>query len=238
MRLLIALFIGMVLLFGSACNDLGEFVLENNEAPTVAVEDLEGLSVTETISIKLSNKVGTAEASIVLIVQDDENSISKITYEFILGEGNFYLPGETVPLNGTIPIPGDGRVPLRFEAASSGDVQVRIQAFDILGQPAGTDLEFFIFENLVPTADFTLEKVGVNSPLEYDLDASLSFDQDAAQGGFIEVYEWSIDGAVIQTSNEKIRHVFGQAKGYEIKLRVQDNDGEWSQFRTRIVEIN
>jgi hypothetical protein len=228
----------MVLVFGSACNDLNDFVLENNEAPSVIVEDINGFSVEDIINIKLSNKVGTAEASIILIVTDDENSISRITYEFIVGDGRFYLPGETQPLNGQIPIPSDGRVPLRFEAASSGDVKVRIQAFDILDQPAGADVEFFIFENLGPVASFQLEKIGVNSPLEYDLDASASIDQDAAQGGFIQLYEWTIDGATIETSSPVIRHVFGQAKGYEIKLRVQDNDAEWSSFETQIVEIN
>jgi len=97
-------------------------------------------------------------------------------------------------------------------------------------------LNLFVFDNLLPIAKF--ESV-LSEPTigEYTFDGSASYDQDGNFGGEVVAYEWNINGFVFTTPEPVVKHVFGQAGTYTIRLRVMDNNKSFSQIIEKRITI-
>ena len=95
------------------------------------------------------------------------------------------------------------------------------------------------FQNQSPVAKFTYENTQLFDPNEYKISAATSYDGDERYGGYISEYEFQIGlyYSVI-TQNHYINHIFSESGTYAVKVRVKDNDGAWSDYKTNIIVIN
>jgi PKD repeat protein len=107
-----------------------------------------------------------------------------------------------------------------------GDYTVQFTAIDPFQKEATISMNLFVFNNLKPVAKFVVDKNAINSPNEYALDASDSYDQDRYQGGEVKYYFWKINGVLEVTNQPVYRVIFDKQGVYEVILIVKDNDGE------------
>jgi hypothetical protein len=100
-------------------------------------------------------------------------------------------------------------------------------------------IQLTVFRNLPPICRDTVFKVNQLSPYEIEVDASKSFDQDARWGGKILKYEYHIDTDYSCTSERSsINYICVGPGQKKISVRVQDNDGVWSDFVVRYFMLN
>lgn len=93
-------------------------------------------------------------------------------------------------------------------------------------------LNLDVFWNDAPVADFsyTLDNTILN------VDASASFDQDSDQGGYITKYSFSLDNNEYQLNSSIFTQSIDEGVIHFIKVKVQDNDGAWSDPVTQIIQ--
>ena len=98
---------------------------------------------------------------------------------------------------------------------------------------------FTVFDNIPPVALFTTTHTAVYDPLQYNIDASGSFDGDAKFGGQIVKYQFTINTSyVVTTAFNNINYIFPSTGNYTISVRVEDNNGVWSATKQIILNVN
>jgi len=98
---------------------------------------------------------------------------------------------------------------------------------------------FTVFDNIPPVALFTTTHTAVYDPLQYNIDASASYDGDAKFGGQIVKYQFTINTSyVVTTAFNNINYIFPSAGNYTISVKVQDNNGVWSAPKQLILNVN
>lgn len=98
---------------------------------------------------------------------------------------------------------------------------------------------FEVFNNLPPVSACSTLKLAIHDPLEYNIDASLSYDRDAKFGGSIIEYEFIINTTYkVNTAFNNINYIFPSSGNYTVVVRVKDNNNEWSAKKTIIVAIS
>ena len=117
---------------------------------------------------------------------------------------------------------------ISFTGFAEGQNQVTLTAKDSFGGEAKFSITFTVFRNIAPVALFTVKKIGVSSPYEYEVDASGSYDKDARFNGKITEYEYTLANYKFTSPLSKVRYVFGSAGQKQIRVRVKDNSGDWS----------
>jgi PKD repeat protein len=144
---------------------------------------------------------------------------------------------DNVPVNSIIP--SEATAQLSFFPDAEGLYTISFIAKDAFGKSTTAQLSLLVFLNLAPVASLAETKLGVNSPYEYQFDASKSFDQDKNKGGSIQAYRYLINGTTeIITQQRIIKYVFSKSGGQEVKLDVFDNDGVKSATATRVIQVN
>lgn len=108
-------------------------------------------------------------------------------------------------------------------AKAEDDNEITLEAVDSYSKKATAKLYLHTFKNLPPVAKLT-----VTGSENVVLDASASYDQDSKFGGKIVRYYFTINNYVIDVSKSPINYVFETSGVKLIKLRVQDNEGLWS----------
>ena len=113
-----------------------------------------------------------------------------------------------------------------------------IKVDDIYGGTDAVTIQLFVFDNWNPVADISYQVVSQVSPYEVKLDASGSYDLDERFGGMIVEYEYNIDDVyMVNTDVNFINFIFSGTGIYQVKLRVKDNDGVWTNEETIIVSL-
>ena len=98
---------------------------------------------------------------------------------------------------------------------------------------------FTLFDNILPVALFTTTHTAVYDPLQYNIDASASYDGDAKFGGQIVQYQFTINTSyIVTTAFNNINYIFPSSGNYTISVRVQDNNGVWSATKQIILNVN
>ena len=148
--------------------------------------------------------------------------------------------------------------PLVIEYEAKGteiELLVQNEAFQYIGRNAGKTELILIAEdsfkvtgqrsiiietmkNMPPIAKMEIKQIGTASPNEIEVDAGASYDQDKRFGGKIVKYEYEMHNYTFQSPLSKIRYIFGSGGQKKIGLRVQDNDGEWSEQIIQYFVIN
>jgi hypothetical protein len=127
---------------------------------------------------------------------------------------------------------------ITFTGVNEGQSRFSLLAKDSFGASAEFSISFTVFRNIAPVASFTVRKIGVSSPYEYEVDATASHDKDVRFNGKIIEYEYTLQNYTFSTTLSKIRYIFGSAGQKLIKVRVKDNSGDWSNIVSQYVVLN
>lgn len=127
---------------------------------------------------------------------------------------------------------------IRVKGISEGICSIECQVKDSYSKIDSKQLKFCIFKNLPPVASFSYAMIKNLTKYEVEIDASKSFDRDARFGGKIINYDFTLDNAVNMVTKTAVIHFPFNASGTkQVKLRVQDNDGTWSEYITQNISV-
>ena len=203
--------------FFSSCDNREDYFIGVNKAPTLALVKngvtLEGNTHSDSL------KIGVP-LSLQYFIQDEEKIILQVSQE---------QPKSTFEVGSEL---------ISFTGASEGQNIFSLSAKDSFNEEAKFSITFTVFRNIAPVAQFTVKKIGVSSSYEYEVDASASYDKDARFGGKITEYEYTLANYKFSSPLSKVRYVFGSAGQKQIRVRVKDNNGDWSSQVSQYVVLN
>lgn len=200
----------------ASCDSRKDYFYEVNKAPILSLTK-NGVELTgSTLSDSL--KIGEAYALRYSIIDEEKVSAKTIQEQ---GENTTSIGAETITINGS----------------TEGQSRLIIEAKDSFGAKADFSVSFTMFRNLAPVAAFSVTKIGISSPYEYEVDATASFDKDAKFNGHIVEYEYTLQNYVLSTTLNKIRYIFGSAGQKKISVRVKDNTGDWSEQVSKYIVL-
>ncbi len=119
---------------------------------------------------------------------------------------------------------------LEYEATEAGSTVFLLEVTDPSRQAASVEVTLLVFENLAPVAMLQLTQTDAVSPHQIRIDGTQSYDPDHRWNGRIALWEFTIvDFYTTTTRQPVLEYIFPQAGSYSVQLRVQDNDGAWSE---------
>jgi len=204
-------------LFFPSCDNREDYFIEVNKAPTLTLVkngvELTGNALADSLKIgeplSLHYNISDEENIRILVSQDGELSTVDVSSELI-----------------------------SFTGVTEGQNFVSLIAKDSFNEESTFLITFTIFRNIAPVALFTVKKIGVSSPYEYEVDASGSYDKDSRFNGKIVEYEYTLANYKFSSPLSKVRYVFGSAGQKQIRVRVKDNSGDWSESVSEYVVLN
>ena len=204
-------------LFLSSCDNRKDYFIEVNKAPflTLVKNGVELMGNTLSDSLKIGEPF-----SLNYFISDEEKLRIQITHE---------QQQSTVDIGSEL---------ISFTGVTEGLDQVTLMAKDSFNEEAKFSISFTVFRNIAPVALFSVKKIGVSSPYEYEVDASASYDKDARFNGKITEYEYTLANYKFSSPLNKIRYVFGSAGQKQIRVRVKDNSGDWSSQVSQYLVLN
>jgi hypothetical protein len=204
-------------LFFPSCDSREDYFIDVNKAPTLSLVRngvaLEGNTLSDSLKIGIP-------ISLQYFIQDEEKIILQVSQE--QQRSTFEVGNELIS----------------FTGVAEGQDQVTLMAKDSFNEEAKFSITFTVFRNIAPVAFFTVKKIGVSSPYEYEVDASASYDKDARFSGKITEYEYTLANYKFSSPLSKVRYVFGSAGQKQIRVRVKDNSGDWSSQVSEYVVLN
>ena len=204
-------------IFLSSCDNRKDYFIDVNKAPILTLVK-NGVELTgNTLSDSL--KIGEP-FSLHYFISDEEKIRIQVTQ---------------VQQQSTVDISSEL---ISFSGVTEGQDQVTLMAKDSFNEEAKFSISFTVFRNIAPVALFTVKKIGVSSPYEYEVDASGSYDKDARFNGKITEYEYTLANYKFSSTLSKVRYVFGSAGQKQIRVRVKDNNGDWSNTVSEYVVLN
>jgi hypothetical protein len=211
------IFVIVAELFFPSCDNREDYFIDVNKAPTLSLFKnrvaLEGNTLSDSL------KIGVP-LSLQYFIQDEEKIILQVSHE--QQKSTFEVGNELI----------------NFTGVAEGQDQVTLMVKDSFNEEAKFSITFTVFRNIAPVAIFTIKKIGVSSPYEYEVDASASYDKDARFSGKITEYEYTLANYKFSSPLSKIRYVFGSAGQKQIRVRVKDNSGDWSSQVSIYVVLN
>jgi hypothetical protein len=204
-------------LFVTSCDNRKDYFMEVNTAPTLSLVkngvELTGKTLNDSLKIgepySLYYFISDEEKIPLLAIQDQGKDLVNIGTELIT-----------------------------FTGVNEGQSRFSLLAKDSFGASAEFSISFTVFRNIAPVASFTVKKIGVSSPYEYEVDAAASHDKDVRFNGKIVEYEYTLQNYTFSSTLSKIRYIFGSAGQKLIKVRVKDNTGDWSNIVSQYVVLN
>lgn len=217
-----------------SCDDRNKMIQLLDTKPTIyfTVKDKNIGSLTDSIRLYSNENYYTVN----LNVNDKEENIWKLYYKVVQGSAEVFYNKQKLELSS---IRSDlKKIPVDVNALSPGLNIIEITAEDKFMNTATVTLNLFAFSNLKPLAILTATKIGVNSPLEYKLDATKSSDQDQSFGGRVVGYIYEVEGNIITTTNPTLNYIFKSPGIYTSHLKVIDNNGEMSDSVELKITVN
>lgn len=239
MKALLYITIALGLFFSACKGDREDELLNANNTPSMRISK-DGGSTYETLiedSVKISLKSERQRLRVRIQANDIDDNIQTLTYEFTVGSGQVYQDGnavESIDFNKEI-------IVIEIAPEELGEVRLQLNLTDEFGGTAQASIYMTTFLNLPPVPVLpqnSLTKLAVNDELEYEMDASQSFDRDDQLGGGIDLYEYTFEGTTIKEERSKIPYIFKEKGNTSISLRVRDTDGIWSERITKTYTIN
>jgi len=204
-------------LFFSSCDNREDYFIEVNKAPSLTLlkngVELTGNTLSDSLKIgdpfSLHYFISDEEKIRIQVTQEQQQSIVDVGSELI-----------------------------SFTGVTEGQDQITLMAKDSFNEEAKFSISFTVFRNIPPVALFSVKKIGVSSPYEYEVDASASYDKDARFNGKIVEYEYTLANYKFSSPLSKVRYVFGSSGQKQIRVRVKDNNGDWSSQVSQYVVLN
>ena len=229
MKIVKVVFFLLVVLAG--CDEREKYIKELNDLPVIGFGKLDAGAVLLKDSMKMGLKSGQKYYELSLRVTDKNNNIVSVLTSWQSGEGTISQDGNLVGAGGLL-IPAEGIVNLRIVPKSLALNRIAFVVTDKLNATGRADLELMSFNNLAPVARYSLKSLAVIDPLEYEIDASKSFDRDAKFGGTVERYYFYVNDveiAVRSAAQPKLKWIFEDKRQYKITVKVQDSDGAYGE---------
>jgi hypothetical protein len=147
----------------------------------------------------------------------------------------FYLNDSLVESSHAI---ARGRNTIGVKGLNAGSSKGSLVIKDVYSREANVPYEFTVFYNLPPTCRVSIMPIKELSPYEVMVDLSASSDGDEKYGGYINEYEYRI-GSYYRLSSTKpqIFHILPDSGTYDVRCRVQDNDGVWSDLSVQSITV-
>lgn len=216
-KVFIVLFVLADQFFFSSCDNREDYFIDINKAPSLSLikngVTLEGNTLSDSL------KIGVP-LSLQYFIQDEE----KVKLQVLQDQQK-----STIDVGSEL---------ISFIGQAEGQNIFNLFAKDSFGQEAKFSITFTVFRNIAPVAQFNIKKIGVSSPFEYEVDASASYDKDVRFSGKITEYEYTLANYKFSSPLSKVRYVFGSAGQKEIRVRVKDNSGDWSNQVSVYVVLN
>lgn len=121
---------------------------------------------------------------------------------------------------------GEGKI--KYSAYILGMNDFEYSVIDRFGKESAVQIQIECFDNLPPVARFDVNPLLVNSPYEYEIDGTESFDRDSKFGGTVNYYRLIIDNDTMFQPQPIFRYFFPSAGTYTIAMDVLDNDSVYS----------
>ena len=119
-----------------------------------------------------------------------------------------------------------------------GNLNFSAIAKDVYGKTYQKDFSFRVFSNLKPIAVLKLNQISIVMKNEVEINAIDSYDGDKIQGGYITMYEYTIDNNVITIEEPVLKFIFNSSGNKEVSLRVKDNEDSWSDVVKSVITLN
>lgn len=206
-----------LLLVISACDTRIKDFETNNTAPVLLFANGKDTYI-DTCKIGM---YGYDYLPVCLSIKEDNKPIAELSYAHDVLIDLYFK--DVKLLNDKIPH-GDTGTIVKFVPKLEGTSHTVFTATDKFGLSSKAQLTVFTFTNMLPEAKLNVTKVENFDPLEYQFDASQSFDKDRKWGGNIIKYVYSINGFEIVTIKPVINYIFPNPGTYTIKLHVIDNN--------------
>jgi hypothetical protein len=145
--------------------------------------------------------------------------------------GTMDIDGDAITYDEYFVLPHNYGV-INYTPTDIGFESIQIMARDNYGKETTTSVDLFVFENFLPEAALTVTHVNNIDYREYEIDASQSYDPDAAYGGGVIGYEYSIDTDTTFYPYNKMSYVFPANGTYVVSVRLMDNDSTWGAYAT------
>lgn len=219
----IIFFASIIFLVG--CDNTQEFLDELNQAPQINfMNSTEGPILRD--SIKLGLKHSQEFYEVRFRVFDENDNIREVSFTQIAGIGTLYQFGIEI-IDNNIKLESDVLL-FKYFPLNLGLHKFRLTVSDNFDTSNSVEIELEAFNNLLPVANFNVQKLGQRSKREYKINASESYDNDQRFGGKISEYEYSVMGKIYSILSTELKVIFPETGVYTIGVRVKDNDGQWS----------
>jgi hypothetical protein len=150
---------------------------------------------------------------------------------------DFYLNAEDTPITSAVNIVR-GRNIVGVKGVATGSGKGSITITDVYNHTVIIPYDFTVFYNIPPVCRLSVMPIKELSPYEALIELSGSVDGDEKFGGYITQYEYRIGGYYkLNTMAPSIFHIFPTSGTYEIRCRVRDSDGVWSDFTTGTITL-
>jgi hypothetical protein len=201
-----------------SCDNREDPYSDYNNAPEVKVmrlTDTEG-----SVSISDSVKLGM-DYQLKYFLTDEENL--NLTIEKS-------IESDIVSLNnGSVIISGQ----------TEGIHNITLKTEDSFGKRGEANIELYCFHNLRPVCKGVITKTAVLSDNEIEINLKESIDMDSRWGGKIVQYEYKIQNNYLARNYlPSIKYILESKGQKKITVRVQDNDGDWSDPQILYFTLN
>lgn len=205
----------MSIIIYTSCNETTDYFLELNQPPKTHIIINNQV---DSIGYKDSIKIEGNPILFEIEIEDEENLEPYISYD-------------TTKLEITHNEQYDN---YQIRAIGEGKSTVEYQVTDAFNETISYKMELVSFKNLLPECNFEVSK---QDQYTIKVDATDSFDRDSKFGGYIEEYEYNLNGYEFTTNRSEIYYTFGTTGNKNIKVRVKDNNEAWSSWKQQYFEI-
>lgn len=225
--------------FISSCDDKLTSLEELNQAPefqffrksSINWETPNGTTIVD--SAKIFNNSNNASYPAILRIVDPNYNTSLIRIQSSEPDTSFFVDGNTYYSN--YQVNNNEEFNIAFRSSTPATLPYTVYAVDDFGKRNEMHFNIEYRPNKLPIP--RLEVVLVNGNTKnYQLKGQNSFDRDKLIGGAVVEYEFVIDNVVIHTSEPNINHIFTLGQ-HTVKLRVMDNDDQWSEYVSISVNV-
>jgi hypothetical protein len=206
-----------------------------NKYPEVSILDANSEEVDGYIQVNDSIKVGVWRS--VGVKASDEGKV-KYWVEGLNGLEVYLISetGDTIEQGSYL---NKIQANLMVKSSELGNYDGEVNIEDQMGKVKTVRLNLKSIINKSPVCVVGVVKINDYSEYEIEIDLTGSYDRDARLGGGIEEYEYVIGNYYTLRTKKysKIRHVLPGEGSHNIKCRVRDNDGAWSEYVYKEVKI-
>ena len=121
---------------------------------------------------------------------------------------------------------GEGKI--NYSAYILGSNNFEYSVIDRYGKESKVQIEIECFDNLPPVANFVVINTPINSPYQYKIDGTDSYDRESKFGGTVNYYRLIIDNDTMFQPQPIFTYFFPSAGNYTIAMDVLDNDSIYS----------